>query len=259
MMRKFYVILLLFVVLFQACQPKRSREKDQEAVLSSEFLWKGDSLGNSYFDHSSIIIPVEPEKVCTRKTYLQLQTGVKQQYIYEDFIDTLTPELQDVDDLEITFSGDIGNYRFDSMKMPLVFRQYSAADSIIGCVGFDFFNTKQVMLDFKNQRIQFADKFDTENCSPIPYKIYLEHKLLVPVSLNGKEVLFLCNPLSPLYVVFNQMNITEMKIGTNAYSIPNTQTIEDANPAFQGILGYAFFKDKRLLVDTEKQDIFILD
>jgi hypothetical protein len=258
-MKKLCVIVFLALVLFQACQLDKKQKEDVTIVYESEFLWKGDSLGNSYFDHSAIIIPVEPEKVCTRKTYLQLQTGVKQQYIYDDFIDTLTSETQDIDDVEIAFSGDIGNYRFDSVKMPLVFRQYSAADSIIGCVGFDFFSTKQVMLDFKNQQIAFGESFDTENKQAIPYKIYLEHKLLVPVSLNGKEVHFLCNPLSPLYVVFNQMNITEMKIGTNAYSVPNTQSIEDANPAFQGILGYAFFKDKRLIVDTENQEIFILD
>jgi len=259
MMRKFFVIILVFVVLFQACQPKKNNEKDESPILSSEFLWKGDSVGNSYFDHSAIIIPVEPEKVCTRKTYLQLQAGVNQHYIYDDFVDSSFLKNTNVDEPAFLFSGDIGDYHFDSVQMPLVFRQYSAADSLIGCVGFDFFNTKQVLLDFKNQSIQFADEFDTGHSSPIPYTVYLEHKLLIPVSLNGEEVMFLCNPLSPLYVVFNHLNIDKIEIGGNPYSAPNTQSIEDANPAFQGILGHAFFKDKRLIVDTENQEVFILD
>ncbi|MDA3909913.1 MAG: hypothetical protein PF448_00975 [Bacteroidales bacterium] len=256
-MRTIIAILVISVVFLNACQPDSSREDTE--VFSSNFVWKGDSLGNSYFDHSAIIIPVEPEKVCTRKTYLQLQSGINQHYIYEDFIDSFPVQNTELNEPELTFSGEIGTYRFDSIQMPLVFRQYSVADSVIGCVGFDFFETKQVLLDFKNQRIEFADEFDTENRQAIPYKIYLEHKLLIPVSLNGKEVFFLCNPLSPLYVVFNQLNINEMKIGENTYATPNTQSIEDANPAFRGILGYAFFKDKRLIVDTESQSIYILD
>ncbi|MEA1873887.1 MAG: hypothetical protein U9N51_05590 [Bacteroidota bacterium] len=258
-MRNGFLIILLFVLLFQACKPKKNNEKNEAIVHSSEFLWKGDSLGNIFFENSAIIIPVEPEKVCSRKTYLQLQAGVSQHYIYEDFIDSSFFENTNIDEPAFLFSGDIGDYHFDSVQMPLVFRQYSAADSLIGCVGFDFFNTKQVLLNFKNQSIQFADKFETGNSSPIPYTVYLEHKLLIPVSLNGREVMFLCNPLSPLYVVFNHLNVTKVEVGGDPYSAPNTQVIDDANPAFQGILGHAFFKDKRLIVDTENQEVFILD
>lgn len=243
-------------MLFSACKDK---EKDtMSSSFETEFVWKGDTLGSSYYPKSALLIPIEPERECTRKKYLQLQTGVSQSFVYEDYLnrDSLSRESDEF----AVFHGEIGGLKIDTTQMPVVERGYHLDDSIIGCVGVDFFRDKMVMIDFENELVRFSKQFKLpENALALNYSVYLENKILVPVTMAGEEVWFLCNPFSPLYVVFNYEKPGDITIGSVKYPEPKTQMVENANPAFSGILGHAFFKDKVLIFDVKNEQLFILD
>ncbi len=256
-MKKLIYSVFVLLLVFAACKPNRNNE--ETSAFETEFLWKGDSLGSSYYPKSALLIPVEPQRECTRKTYLQLQTGVHQSYIYDDFLIRRDENEEPESDMAF-FSGQIGGMQIDSAELPIVVRNYHSEDSIIGCVGIDFFHKKMVLIDFENELVRFADHFNVpDSIKPLAYSVYLENKLLIPATMAGESVKFLCNPSSPLYVVFNYMDPGNIKIGNAEYAAPQTQMVENANPAFVGILGYAFFKDKVLIVDSENEQLFILN
>jgi hypothetical protein len=255
-MKSIVIFFLVFLAVLSCNKPKTSENE----LVVQDFYWRGDSIGGSYYDHSSIIIPVEFERACTRKTFLQLQSGIRQNVIFDDFIhefDSLSIEAEPQD--SVYLSGEIGNFNFDAIPMELIHRQFQKNDSVVGNVGIDFFESKQLIIDFVQQTFSIVEDYPLpETCKPETYELYLDNKILVPVLLNGKRKLFLYNPQSPLYVAFNETKASELSFGGHVFSAPEIKSVENANPDFNGVLGYAFLKDKKVWIDTKSQQICIV-
>ena len=251
-MKKYFPCILIAFLFTVSC--KHDAPKPESASHSVEFVWKGDTLGSTYYPNSAILIPVEPERACTRKTYLQFQAGVDNNMIYSDFARELG---ESGEEKSLQLKGTAGSIALDSLVLTEVQRYFTGEDTVIGSMSFDAFPGQNVLIDFVNNTLNVDGSLVPEDgIEAVTYEVYLEKKILVPVTMGGKPYKFLLSPQSPLYVIFNKTP-EDIIIGRETFTKPESQFIDDANPAFDGILGYAFLKDKKLWVNTEDQLISI--
>ncbi|MFP4663642.1 MAG: hypothetical protein ACLFM1_04370 [Bacteroidales bacterium] len=256
----FFIISLAFF----ACQhPENKIKPEPTDIKEAAFIWKSDSLGDYYHKHSKILIPVEFERPYTRKSYLSLNNGLGRHSIYHDFADTVG-ELKSKDTSMITVdnvSGKLGEIDFGPVAFQVSKRTGSEPDSIAGEISLDFFKGRDLLIDFKDGCIQIADYFPwSEKMEFVEYQVYHDDKILIPVKMSDLDMTFLLNPESTLFVVFNpECDLSEIRIATQIWQIPDRRSISDPNPAFDGILGYSFLKDKKLLIRPDDSLIAILD
>ncbi len=243
-------VLTVTVIAFSCSQQNKTENKEENPSVS--FVWRGDTLGSSYYPYSAMLLPLKDDAAGTTN-YFQFQTVLSNRLMYEDFVKTTDLKVKDN---SVIFSGTVGNVALDSLNLTLTGRRIVPDDSIIGCVGLNVFENQCLLMDFSNQSIVVDKDIPVnETATPVKYEIYLEKKLLIPVEMDGKQYKFLLNPESPLYVIFNESpakcETRKLSIGNKTFTPPEYQYIDDATQGFDGVLGYAFLKDKKVWIDLE--------
>ncbi|MFO7790253.1 MAG: hypothetical protein R6V32_06755 [Bacteroidales bacterium] len=268
-MKNRYFVLLISVVILACNNQKTSPDKDAPQINESRFFWKPDSLGDIYFKHAAMLLPVDfdQDKTSSQSTYVNFFMGINNNLIYEHYAPNLgdiikasdsTPKAPDY--LQLV-DGRIGDIPFNAEKMPVINKSSGINDSIIGQISLDYFMDDELLVNFNERYIQTCNKFPwSDTCHFETYDIYLDRKIILPVTMHDKTLDFLLNPQSALFVVFNPDAIAgPVATGNQTWAVPDTRTVDDANPAFDGILGYAFLKDKCLLLRPGKKQICVLD
>jgi hypothetical protein len=259
--------LIIVIALFLAgCQQSGKKKKSDEPVVNeASFIWKGDSLGNFYYANSKVLIPVAFDRPCTRQSYFTLHHGIKTQNLYMDFADSVGTVTKENDSISggtaDNVSGRLGTICFGPKRFDILPRTRNTPDSIAGAISLDFFTGKEVMINFPERKIKTCSEFSClDTCHFDKYSIYMDSKILVPVKMNNKDYTFLLNPESALYVIFNPDTETgEIEFCGNTWNAPDKRTVSDANPAFHGILGLAFLKDKVLVIRPEAKELCVLN
>lgn len=263
-----YLLLICLIIL--ACNNQKSpQDKDIQQIKNSRFYWKADSLGDLYFKHAAMLLPVDfdQDMPSSQSTYVTFFMGINNNLIYEHYASNLGNIIKSKDstrkapDYLKAVEGQIGNIPFSAENMPVINNSSGINDSIIGQISLDYFIDDELLVNFNERYIQTCNKFPwSDTCHFETYDIYLDRKIILPVTMNNKTLHFLLNPQSALFVVFNpETTAGAVSTGNKTWDVPDTRTVDDANPAFDGILGYTFLKDKCLLLRPGKKQICILD
>lgn len=268
-MKTRYAIAILILTLTACNEQDKRPEKETTQEQTSDFLWKADSLGEVYFEHSTMLLPVkfDAENQDSGNYYVSFYPGHNNNQLYDDVAQRIGKVISNEDSTSYSnpgindVSGYVGNIRFDTVTFPVLKRPSGVSDSIVGEVSLDFFAGDHVLINFRDQSIQLYDDLSAWSGYDFqPYEIYLDHKIILPVSINKAKYPFLFNPHSALFVMFNPDNPPgPVSIGDNTWNTPDTRQVSDANPDFEGILGYAFLKDKIVIIAPDKQQICISD
>lgn len=267
-MNKQIIFLLALIILFIACNNSDNKTDTQlYDINKSSFIWRGDSLGNFYHSHSNILLPVEIDNSLTKSNiYFILNTGINNSFLFLDFArnsDKLSkdPNSEFFVDSIMEISGKIDEIKFGPVTFPVYDRYNNLQDSIIGQISLDFFSDNEILIDFTKHSISVSENFCIEDdCNFVKYKTYLDKKIIIPITADNKTYDFLLNPQSALYVAFNNsFNASEIKIGKFSFLSPENKNINNANPAFDGILGYAFLKNKKIIIRPNKQEICVIN
>ncbi|MEA3447925.1 MAG: hypothetical protein U9Q98_05685 [Bacteroidota bacterium] len=268
-MRTIYIMALLSLSFISCNKQEGDSEKETTQERTSDFFWKADSLGEVYFEHSTMLLPVKfnAENKDSGNYYLSFYPGHNSNHMYSDFAQRIGKVISNKDSTSYsTFeindvSGYVGDIRFNTVTFPVSERPSGVSDSIVGEVSLDFFTGNHVLINFRDQAIQLYDDLSAWSGYDFqPYEIYLNHKIILTVSINKAKYPFLFNPHSALFVMFNPENPPgPVSIGDNTWNTPDTRQVNDANPYFEGILGYAFLKDKIVIIAPDKQQICISD
>jgi hypothetical protein len=257
------------MLLFIACKDQDSSISEKTTpAQTSEFFWKADSLGDICFENSVMLLPIdfESENEFSQNRYISFHTGHNKNHIYEGTVSEIvkasaTDSTGEIGYSRYVLSGSCGSIVFKAEAFDVMKRPVGTADSIVGQISLDFFKGKTVMIDFKEKSLTLYHDLTRSGVFNFqPYDIYLNHKIILPVIINNKRQRFLLNPQSALFVVFNPGEAPgPVSVGNKTWDVPDTRMVSDANPDFDGIMGYAFLKDKIVMVCPEKQEICILD
>ncbi|HKK68703.1 MAG TPA: hypothetical protein VJ946_10835 [Bacteroidales bacterium] len=256
-------LIILITLAVMGCQPSDRKNISEEPIVNeASFIWKGDSLGNFYHSHSKILLPVAFDQTCTREAYFTLHHGIKTQNIYTDFADSVGTLSANKDSSTAEdISGKLGTICFGPKRFNVIPRDNNTPDSIAGEISLDFFSGKEIMINFRERKIKTCTDFRcVDSCKFDKYSIYMDSKMLIPVKINNQEYTFLLNPESALYVIFNPIDEpSEIAFCGKSWNVPDSRTVSDANPAFHGILGLAFLKDKIMIIRPEEKEFCVLN
>lgn len=264
-MRRIIYLSLLISLMFLACNSDNEKQNVFPSIQETSFIWKGDSLGSYYCTHSGMLLPVVFDKITGANIFINLETGYNNTAVFEDYANEIgilsTDSISGLYNSVSDVSGSIGEIAFGPCSFPVSHRIYAKEDSIVGNVTFDFFDKQELLIDFKNGIVSVADSIKLpEGVEKVEYEIYLGKKILIPIKMNEDTLMFLLNPQSELYVALNINKPTgSLFIGNQKFVEPNSRTVDDVNPAFDGILGYAFLKDKILWINPAQKKLCILD
>ncbi|MDA3819454.1 MAG: hypothetical protein PF590_03160, partial [Candidatus Delongbacteria bacterium] len=195
-----YVMALLSLSLIACNNQERHSEKETTQEQTSDFFWKADSLGEVYFEHSTMLLPVkfETEIQDSGNYYLSFYPGHNINHLYYNFAQHIGKVISNKDstshsNFEINdVSGCLGNILFDSVTFLVLKRPSGVSDSIVGEVSLDFFTGNHVLINFRDQAIHLYDDLSAWSGYDFqPYEIYLNHKIILPVSINKAKYLFL--------------------------------------------------------------------
>ncbi len=266
------LVLILFLFMVVACNNQdNKRGENLKPVQEVNFLWKADSLGKVYFEHSTMLLPVKlnQDQQESKNYYVSLFSGHNNTQIYDDYASDIG-NLQKIPDSSRSFnnyeikniSGSFGEITFESETFPVLKRPAGIPDSIVGKISLDFFSNQYVNINFKDRLIRLYDDLGgtDEVFNFQSYDLYLNQKIILPVLINNKTQRFLFNPQSALFVVFNPDNQPgPLTIGGETFSVPDTRKVNNANPEFDGIMGYAFLNNKNVIINPGKKQICISD
>lgn len=251
--------------MFLACNSNNETQTNFPSIQEASFIWKGDSLGSYYCTHSGMLLPVTFDKITGKNIFINLETGYNNTAVFEDYANEIgiisTDSVSGLHNFVSDVSGSIGEISFGPRSFPVSHRGYANKDSIVGNLTFDFFEEQELLIDFENGIVSVADSIRIpEDVEKVEYEIYLDRKILIPIKMNEDTLMFLLNPQSELYVALNINKSAEnLFIGNQKFGEPNSRNVDDVNPAFDGILGYAFLKDKILWINPAQKKLCILD
>ena len=209
-------MIFLTVIVLDSCDNRTNNEAKKsvwDGTTWISFEWKGDSIGNKYFDKIAMFIPVTfkgiPDKF---KAQFDLGSNASVIYgnsfnpyltVYPEYtrkLDTINTEVS----VESEKQGELKNVELslDSFNVTLAmlpyFKNYGnkmTADSLksatikhIGTIGADIVQNKILIIDYQNKRMTILDslnpelksKFDFVDCK------MTRGRFIIPLTVNGK-------------------------------------------------------------------------
>lgn len=164
--------------------------------FSLKFIWKADSINGKWDKHAAILLPVEINH-CPAKLYMQFDLGAPSSVLYSNELNELStkyPETIFVSDTSTSlydFSLLVGGVSLNATEIGLLRLKRKAGLTpsndfhIIGTLGTDLIDNRQVLIDYPGQRIYINYLLD--DTLEATRLFYSDRRILLPSSIRGKQ------------------------------------------------------------------------
>jgi hypothetical protein len=200
-----FVINVLFFLLILFCARRVAAQNgpSSELILPGgphglSFKWAGDSINGKWDEHAAILVPVKL-KNCPQTFYMQFDLGSPSSIFYTNKLKPVADRYKSAVLLNDTASTLTSiDFSIDDMAVSgkeLVLRNVQEADaragqdkgSIIGTLGVDLLDNRQVLIDYPNRKI-WINYQQKENVL-LADLVYGRRSILFPAMIKGKSTM----------------------------------------------------------------------
>jgi len=222
-------------------------EGTKDSINWIPFVWRGDSLGDKYYEHAAMFIPVHIAGI-RRQVYFQFDLGSDYTVFYEYNTQSLLSNAnKDSFDIKTVSSfpffwkkaKEVSNVTLYLNRQQafnkhcFVMQGYGteiATDSIKdqnsfivpGTIGSDFFQDKILVIDYPGQRFAFCNdlpKGYINFCASI--KLDKNGGVILPMKYKGEDLnIFFDNGASLFPLLSTEQNISEFDTGPDIDTVP---------------------------------------
>lgn len=154
-------------------------------TYSIPLVWRGDSLGDVWNPHASLLLPVTPEG-STRTLYMQFDLGAPHSFFYKDQFTRAYPG-QPVGD---TLSGlrlRIG--MMDKVFGSIPLRPVAGSADVVGTLGADILEGRVAVFDYPRSTLVLSDTTPASYPAPTHPCFIGGGRIFLPSVIGGKQTL----------------------------------------------------------------------
>jgi hypothetical protein len=274
-------------------------------TFSTRFYWQGDTINSKWEQHAAMLLPVKL-KSCPKQFFMQFDLGSPYSLFYKNKLVDIqakypqTIKLSASDDTLRNYAFRVDQMSLSAKKMAVKQFDTSAINwtdknsmEIIGTIGADLIDGKVFIIDYPNNRITISDAVPAklQRGLSLTDLIYVQRRILLPVTVNGKQAILYFDTGSSMYELLTDKRtaealavaggeVVQSKVKSwDKYLIANTvltnDSIEIANKniairkatfidgvsnsqveqmmkmGIGGMLGNKLFLDYKLVIDTK--------